>query len=105
MTSVAERETILRARLGELERRLHGIEDELDSHASPDWEELATEREEDEVLEGMGQSGLREMEKIRAALARIADGSYGVCVRCGNDISGDRLDVLPATPFCRSCAV
>jgi RNA polymerase-binding transcription factor DksA len=105
MTTVAEREKVLNARLGELERRLHGIEAELDSHASPDWEELATEREEDEVLEGMGQSGLREIEKIRAALARIADGSYGACVRCGSDIAEERLDVLPATPFCRNCAV
>jgi RNA polymerase-binding transcription factor DksA len=105
MTTTAQREDILRARLGELERRLHGIEAELDSHASPDWEELATEREEDEVLEGMGQSGLREIEKIRAALARIADGSYGSCVRCGADIAEERLDVLPATPFCRKCAV
>jgi RNA polymerase-binding transcription factor DksA len=104
MTTVAQRETILRTRLGELERRLHGIEAELDSHASPDWEELATEREEDEVLEGMGQSGLRENETIRAALARIEDGSYGTCVRCGADISAERLDILPATPFCRSCA-
>jgi RNA polymerase-binding transcription factor DksA len=105
MTTVAEREKILRARLGELERRLQGIEAELDSHVSPDWEELATEREEDEVLEGMGQSGLREIEKIRAALARIADGSYGACVRCGSDIAEERLDILPATPFCRNCAV
>lgn len=105
MTSLAERETILRTRLRELEHRLLGIEEELDSPASPDWEELATEREEDEVLEGMGQSGLREIGKIRAALARIADGSYGVCVRCGNDIADERLDVLPATPFCRNCAV
>ena len=104
MTTVAQRETILKTRLGELERRLHGIEAELDLHASPDWEELATEREEDEVLEGMGQSGLREIEKIRAALARIEDGSYGTCVRCGADISDERLDILPATPFCRSCA-
>jgi RNA polymerase-binding transcription factor DksA len=106
MTTTAERGEILRSRLGELERRLHGIEAELDSHASPaDWEELATEREEDEVLEGMGQSGLREIEKIRAALARIDEGSYGSCVRCGADIAEERLDVLPATPFCRNCAV
>jgi RNA polymerase-binding transcription factor DksA len=104
MTSVAAREAILRARLGELERRLAGIDAELESHASPDWEELAVEREEDEVLEGMGQAGLAEMEKIRAALARVDEGSYGYCVRCGEAISDERLDVLPATPFCRTCA-
>jgi RNA polymerase-binding transcription factor DksA len=104
MTSVAAREKILRNRLGELERRLAGIDAELESHASQDWEELAVEREEDEVLEGMGQAGLAEMEKIRAALARVDEGSYGFCVRCGEAISDERLDVLPATPFCRTCA-
>jgi RNA polymerase-binding transcription factor DksA len=105
MRSVARREAILRARLGELERRLTGIDAELESHDSRDWEELAVEREEDEVLEGMGQSGLAEIEKIRAALARVSDGTYGTCVRCGDPISDERLDVLPATPFCRTCAV
>ena len=105
MADVAERQAIMKARIAELERRLTGIEAELDSHDSKDWEELAVEREEDEVLEGMGQSGLAEIEKLRAALARIEDGSYGICVRCGEDISAERLDVLPATPFCRNCAV
>jgi len=53
----------------------------------------------------MGQSGLAEIDVIRAALARIEDGSYGFCVKCGERISEERLDVLPATPFCRKCAV
>lgn len=104
MKDPAKMEATLRNRLAELEARLVGIEAELDSHSSKDWEELAVEREEDEVLEGMGQSGLAEIEKIRAALGRIEDGSYGSCVRCGEPISEERLDVLPATPFCRNCA-
>jgi RNA polymerase-binding transcription factor DksA len=105
MITVEAREAALRARLAEIEERLRGIDAELDSHNSRDWEELATEREEDEVLEGMGQSGLAEIERIRAALARIEDESYGFCVTCGNEISPERLDVLPATPFCRNCAL
>lgn len=104
MTSVAERERTLRKRLEELETRLAGIEAELESHDSKDWEELAVEREGDEVLEGIGQSGLAEIEKIRAALGRIEDGSYGICLKCGEEISSERLDVVPATPFCRDCA-
>ncbi len=104
MTQLAQREATLRARLAELEARLVGIDRELDSHNSRDWEELAVEREEDEVLEGIGQSGLAEMEAIRAALGRIEDGSYGECVQCGAAIADARLDVLPATPFCSTCA-
>lgn len=104
MKDLKDRESDLRDRLKELEHRLLGIEEELDSHQSKDWEELATEREEDEVLEGMGQSGLAEIDGIRAALERIEDGSYGYCVKCGDRIAEERLDVLPATPFCRKCA-
>jgi RNA polymerase-binding transcription factor DksA len=104
MIDVGKYEQVLKARMAELDARLHTIEDELDSHQSKDWEELAVEREEDEVLEGIGTSGLAEIERIRAALSRIAEGEYGVCVRCGEEISAERLDVLPATPFCRNCA-
>ena len=49
-------------------------------------------------------AGLREVRMIEAALDRIEEGSYGFCVRCGEPIGDERLDVVPATPFCRDCA-
>ena len=103
-TTLETRKTQLEARLADLGARLQHIEEELDSHQSKDWEELAVEREEDEVLEGMGLSGQQEIRMIHAALARIAAGEYGICTKCGGDISQERLDVLPYTPFCRDCA-
>ena len=54
MASVAERRSQLEDRLADLKGRLAGIEAELESHKATDWEDLATERESDEVLEGMG---------------------------------------------------
>lgn len=104
MTSLATRKTQLEARLADLRGRLAGIEAELDSHHSADWEELATEREGEEVLEGMGVSGQQEIRRIEAALQRLAEDEYGTCVRCGTKISEERLDALPYTPFCRNCA-
>lgn len=104
MIPVTQRKAQLESRLAELRSRLTEIETELDSHNSPDWEELATEREADEVLEGMGLSGQQEIRAIEAALARIATGDYGFCMKCGAEIGQERLDVLPYTPFCRSCA-
>ncbi|MBS8226387.1 TraR/DksA family transcriptional regulator [Vannielia litorea] len=105
MTTPTEaRKTALETRLAELDVRLHDIQDELVSHNSADWEELATEREEDEVLEGQGVQGQAEMAAIRAALARIEAGEYGNCVKCGDAISEERLDLLPHTPFCKACA-
>jgi len=104
MTTTPERKAQLQARLAALTDRLEHIEEELEQHQSKDWEDLATEREEDEVLEGMGRSGLLEIRQIEAALARIEAGEYGACVRCGAEIAAARLDLLPQTPFCQSCA-
>ena len=104
MTDLKARRKALMDRLTELDERLHEIESELDSHQSKDWEELATERESDEVLERMGTSGQAEIARIRAALQRMRDGEYGYCVKCGSEISPERLDILPDTPFCKSCA-
>ncbi len=104
MKSVEERKTQLQARLEELEARLHKIDDELDQPVSERFEDMATEREDDEVLEDLGAAGLQEMRMINAALDRIAQGVYGDCVTCGDRISEERLDLLPHTPFCRSCA-
>jgi RNA polymerase-binding transcription factor DksA len=94
----------LMQRLKLLDGRLHAIEAELDAPKSRDWEELATEREGDEVLERLGRSGEDEIVRIRAALGRLRDGTYGTCASCGEQISADRLDVLPETPLCRACA-
>ena len=103
-TPVAERKSQLERRLKELSARLEAIDAELDSHHDPDWEELATEREGDEVLEATGGAGLLEIRQIRAALSRIAAGRYGACVKCGDPIAEARLDAIPWTPVCRSCA-
>jgi RNA polymerase-binding transcription factor DksA len=102
--SIPARKAALEKRLAELGVRLEAIEEELDSHQNPDWEELATEREGDEVLEATGNAGLVEINQIRAALDRIAQGTYGDCVRCGDTITEARLDLLPWTPLCRKCA-
>ncbi len=40
---------------------------------------------------------------IEAALRRIAEGSFGVCVTCGEVIRDRRLDALPWTQFCLRC--
>lgn len=104
MTSIADRKNQLETRLKELDHRLHDIDHELEGHHNRDVEDHATEIEADEVLEGIGNAGVAEIRMINAALARIDDKTYGECVRCGEDISDARLDVLPYTPMCKSCA-
>lgn len=45
-----------------------------------------------------------EIASIHAALRRMDRGEYGLCVSCGEAIAKERLDALPFTPHCRTCA-
>ncbi len=45
-----------------------------------------------------------EVHQIEAALQRVADGSYGVCIKCDEEISEKRLRFNPAAPTCIACA-
>jgi DnaK suppressor protein len=40
---------------------------------------------------------------VRAALARMEDGTYGACVNCEEEIGMKRLNALPWTPLCIQC--
>ncbi|MDW4574003.1 TraR/DksA C4-type zinc finger protein [Microbacterium sp. M3] len=43
------------------------------------------------------------VEQITAALNRIAEGTYGRCTRCGEQIAPARLEVLPSAAACIEC--
>ena len=43
------------------------------------------------------------LRNVRAALARIEDGSFGVCMHCEEDISPKRLNAVPWAPYCIAC--
>ncbi len=43
------------------------------------------------------------LKKIDEAIARIDDGSYGVCEICGNSIGIKRLEARPVTTLCIDC--
>ena len=54
---------------------------------------LATERQRQD-----------ELHRIEAALQRIADGTFGICVICDEDIAAKRLEFDPSLPTCIGCA-
>ena len=41
--------------------------------------------------------------KIREALERIEQGTYGICEECGEEISAERLKARPVTTLCIEC--
>ena len=43
------------------------------------------------------------LQKIEKALARIEDGTFGICERCEEDISPKRLEARPVTTLCIRC--
>ena len=45
----------------------------------------------------------RELRDIEFALARIRDGSYGICFDCGGEIGRTRLKIEPTAKRCLSC--
>lgn len=94
----------LKSRRAELTQELREIEDALDDEPSKDWEDRSAERQGDEVLQAKGTQDLDELRRIDAALARVEAGEYGYCAKCGDEISQERLDAVPETPFCGPCA-
>src|SRR5262249_43458896 len=43
------------------------------------------------------------LRNVRSALSRIADGSYGTCLHCEEEISPKRLNAVPWTAYCIKC--
>ena len=46
----------------------------------------------------------RHVMEVDAAVARLDEGTYGMCERCGAAIGAARLEALPAARTCISCA-
>ena len=103
MSDVKAVEAFLRERLDQMSGRVGRIEGDLRSPHNRDWPERASELANDEVLEGLDEIGRGELRQIREALQRIASGSYGICARCGQPISAERLSAIPTAVTCVGC--
>ncbi len=93
--------------LEELDDRLGKITADvrhIDKPLGQDFSEQATETENDEVLDALGNAARNEVEKIKQALSRIDAGTYGICLSCGEPIKKERLAVLPYANLCVRCA-
>ncbi len=94
----------LTQKLNDLEGRLASVTRDITKTLSSDFAEQATERENDDVLEEIARETQISIYKLRAALRHLEDDSYGICVTCGEDISPERLQVIPETTQCVNCA-
>jgi DnaK suppressor protein len=55
-------------------------------------------------LLGLLEGARRDLEAIERAAQRLAEGTYGRCLRCGEPIPAERLEALPAAETCLACA-
>ncbi len=105
--ALREARRVLLEQLGGSPTREHriGMRDSVTdlSYADNHPADLGTEnfeRSKDLSLQEMHFSQLRLVEE---ALLRIAAGNYGICLRCGETISPERLAAVPEAPLCLPC--
>jgi DnaK suppressor protein len=53
---------------------------------------------------GVGDSLERSLERTERALAKLDEGTYGICDTCGEPISPGRLRALPEGVLCLDCS-
>lgn len=106
---IAALESVLRARRSELAGALRSRLHE-DGAAQPmrvgtacaDAEAPQADLLGDTELAMLGQES-RALDAVEQALARVSDGSYGYCSRCGGAIPLPRLRAQPAAALCLAC--
>jgi DnaK suppressor protein len=101
LTALEARERALREKIAE--RR-----DALEDAARPadpagDIADKAFERSRAEVEHDLIERSLRELAEIAAVRERLANGTYGECIECGEPIAPARLAVNPTARRCADC--
>lgn len=94
----------LRQSKAELEKRLLRVHQNHRRSLDSDSKERATELENQEVVDALGNEARIEINQISAALARIDAGEFGICTGCGATISRQRLAACPHADKCIDCA-
>jgi DnaK suppressor protein len=97
----------LMARRDELRKRLGGELQDLRSYqagdASGDSADQALNAGSDEVSFHLAELESREVVQIEKALARLKQGTYGICEGCQKKIPVARLNALPFSTTCIEC--
>ena len=88
----------------ELEERVATIHAHARKPLEANSAEQAAQLGNVEVVSAIETEAVEELASIKAAMQRLNNGSYGVCVSCGETISEQRLEVRPASLECVDCA-
>jgi DnaK suppressor protein len=95
-------ESILKAKQAEL-RGSMCRRDEIAVEKTPDaLDEVQLAGERELAIRNLHRES-HMLRQIRFAIARIGDGSYGICLHCEEEISARRIQALPWAVFCIRC--
>lgn len=96
------------------EALLEEVRDELEKTENTQYIELIDRSPADEGDKSVGDAladlnltiidrHIQEIRDIEAASARVKDGSFGICIGCGDEISVERLRAYPTAKRCVRC--
>ncbi|OZA92723.1 MAG: hypothetical protein B7X57_07280 [Erythrobacter sp. 34-65-8] len=105
MPDFSELEKDLKARLADLNERVGDIEEDMHQPLDRDLEDQAIEIADDDSQVGVELVLEQEIAQVQAALHRIAQGTYGFCTVCGEEIGYERLKARPIATRCIEHAV
>lgn len=77
---------------------------QLGAEKGADILDLASAQESNAMALRMRERNLERQRAVRAAIRRVDQGTYGECVRCGEDIEPERLKFDATLACCASCA-
>ena len=75
----------------------------VDDMEPKDLADIAADDIDRRILEVLGAQEIRRLQLIDAALGRIENGHYGVCMSCGRKIPPERLKAIPYAILCIDC--
>ncbi len=96
---VAQKREILDA-LAATNEEFRAIVAEMDPK---DVADVASDDIDRKMIEALGSQDIKRLKAIDAALTRISQGRYGLCVACGKRIPQERLSAIPYAVMCIDC--
>jgi DnaK suppressor protein len=76
---------------------------DADTEATQDIADRAAQSYNKEFLFHQSNSERQLLQMVEGALSRIREGSFGLCISCGNEINPKRLEAVPWTRHCIAC--
>lgn len=92
-----------RTELKSIEADIAGLIHDDNGGAGDDQADVGSKALEREYEYSLAQNNRASMEQAIRALARIDDGTYGICESCGNPIGKLRLQAFPRATLCVQC--